>query len=375
MRNTLPDTEPNSQPVISGTIGVVRLFGVPVRFHFTFLLLLAFLLFIGFGPDQSGAALALYVAALFGSVLLHELGHALVARRYGIRTLDIVMFPIGGVARLERQPKAREELWIALAGPAVNALIAGVLITWGIFQGGLAPWEALQKPTDANLAQRLAIGNLILCFFNLLPAYPMDGGRVLRALLALRKPEDQATEIAARAGQFLAMLMGLVGLLTANFMLVFVALFVYLGAAQEGAAAKGRILTSGFPVSAAMVTDFRTLSHGDTIQDAGNLLLATSQHDFPIMHGNEVVGLLTRAALIKAMLTEGPGAYVAGAMDRDFMRVSPDAELSEVLAKLRGGSALVMDGDRLLGLITAENLSEFIVLRQVSRMQTKLQAP
>src|SRR5207248_5040673 len=143
----------------------------------------------------------------------------------------------------------------------------------------------------------------------------------------------------------LAFLMGLAGLLWGNFMLVFVALFVYLGAFQEGATARGRMLTSGFPVHAAMITDFRTLQHGDTIRDAGQLLLATSQHDFPVMLGEQVVGLLTRAALLRAMMTEGPDGYVAGAMDREFKRVTPGAPLSEAmqLVSTLGACALVMD--------------------------------
>ncbi len=358
-----------SETMMSGTVGTVRLFGVPVRMHFTFLLLLIFLVFIGIGGKQSGATTALYVIALFGSVLLHELGHTLVMRHYGIRTLEIVMFPIGGVSRPERPPKGSEELWVALAGPLVNAVIAAALFAWLALQGKFVPVELLREPTDANLAQRIAVGNLLLFLFNLLPAYPMDGGRILRSLLALKRPEDEATRIAATAGRFLAAAVGLFGLLSANFMLVFVALFVYLGAAQEGAAITGRILTSGFPVRAAMITDFRTLSHGDTIRDAGNLLLSTSQHDFPVMHGDQVLGLLTRAALVRAMLTGGPEAYVAGAMDRNFLRIPPDLDLSEAMSRLSpaGTCALVMDGDRLLGLLTAENLSEFILLRQISR--------
>ena len=146
-------------------------------------------------------------------------------------------------------------------------------------------------------------------------------------------------------------------------------MFVYLGAAQEGAMARGRILTIGFPARAAMVTDFRTLEHGDTIRDAGDLLLATSQQDFPVMHGGSVVGLLTRSALIRAMLSQGPDAYVAGAMDRNFVRIPPDMDLSEAFAKTSGSCALVMEGEHLLGMLTAENLSEFLLLRQISLIQ------
>jgi Zn-dependent protease len=359
----------DNQKPIPGSVVTFKILGVPVRLHFTFILLLVFLLFIGVGERQSGWMTALYVLALFASVLLHELGHTLVARRYGIRTTEIVMFPIGGVSRPERAPKAREELWVALSGPLVNLIIAAALLAWVGVQKGFVSLPQLREPTDANLAERIAIGNLVLFVFNLLPAYPMDGGRILRSFLALRVPEEEATRIAAGAGQALAILMGLVGLLWGNFMLLFVALFVYLGAAHESSAARGRILSTGFPVSAAMITDFRVLQHGDTIRDAGQMLLATSQHDFPVMHGDAVVGLLTRSALVRAMLTEGPEGYVAGAMDRDFPRVAPEQPLHEVLPQVSapGSCVLVINAEgRLVGLLTSENVSEFLLLRQVS---------
>jgi len=359
---------------IPGTVRAVTVFGVPVRLHFTFILLLVFLLFIGVGERQSGASTALYIVALFASVLLHELGHTLVARRYGIRTVEIVMFPIGGVSRPERAPTAREELPIALAGPLVNLAIAAALAAWVAARQGFVALEKLADPTDANLAERIALGNLVLCLFNLLPAYPMDGGRVLRSILVRHMSEERATRMAAGAGQSLAILMGLGGLLGGNFMLIFVALFVYLGASQEGAAARGRLFTAGHSVRSAMITDFRTLGHGDTIRDAGNLLLATSQHDFPVMHGGAAVGLLTRAALVRAMLQQGPESYVAGAMDREFTRVGPDLPLSDALPLVSapGACALVMEDDgNLLGLLTSENLSEFILLREAAEMQQK----
>ena len=338
-----------------------------MRFHFTFVLLLVFLLFIGVGNKQSGAMTVLYVLALFASVLMHELGHTLVARRYGIRTLEIVMFPIGGVSRPERQPVAREELPIALAGPLVNLAIAAVLLGWLWMHQGFLAIRELADPTDANLAERIALGNLALCIFNLLPAYPMDGGRILRSFLALSRPQEEATRIAAGAGQGLAILIGLAGLLWGNFMLVFVALFVYLGAFQEGATARSRILATGYPVRTAMITDFRTLQHGATLRDAGELLMKTSQHDFPVVHGEAVIGLLTRAALVRAMMSQGPDAYVAGAMDREFVRVPPDMSLVDAIPKLAGGVTCVLvmdDEDHLVGMLPSEHLSEFVLLRQ-----------
>jgi Zn-dependent protease len=343
----------------------VRLAGVPIRFHFTFVLLVVFLLVWGLSGKQSAVASVLYILALFFSVVFHELGHAVVARRYGIRTQEIVMFPIGGVSRMERDARPAEEVWIALAGPVVNLIIGAACLTVAVARGGA--FGDLSTATDANLLERIGLGNLVLAAFNLLPAFPMDGGRMLRALLARTRPEGEATRIAAAAGRLLAIAMGLFGLLMAQFLLVFVAFFVYVGAAQEGVAAMGRSLTQGIPVKAAMVTEFHTLPHGATIREAANLLLATSQQDFPIVNGSQVLGLLGRSALVRAMANEGPEAYVAGAMDREFLSLPPDMELASALPALAraGTCALVMEGDQLRGLLTSENLSEFLLLRRV----------
>jgi Zn-dependent protease len=351
---------------IAGTWGRLRLLGVPVRFHFTFLLLIVFLLVTGLDGKQSGVTYTLSILGLFVSVLLHELGHAVVGRRYGVRTAEIVMFPIGGVARLEDEPKPNQELWIALAGPAVNILIAGILLGYLYVTHQWSGAKVLADPTDTNLVERLAFGNLLLAGFNLLPAFPMDGGRVLRSLLARFKPVEEATRMAAWAGRMFAISMGLYGLLSMQFMLVFIAFFVYLGAAQEGAAAMGRALTQGIPVRAAMVTDFRTLGHASTIRDAADLLLATSQQDFPIVHGSSVIGLLARNSLLRALASEGQDAYVSSAMDREFTRFSPGEDLASVLPAMAqaGSCALVMEEDRLVGLLTTENLSEFLILRR-----------
>jgi Zn-dependent protease len=321
---------------------------------------------MGLGERQSSLMYLVYLLCLFASVLLHELGHAVVGKQYGIRTLEIVMFPIGGVARLERTPKPSQELWIALAGPFVNIIIAAVSLTYLFYRNQIVGLSELRDPTDANLIQRIAFGNFVLAVFNMLPAFPMDGGRVLRAILAKFKTEDEATRMAAWAGRMLAISMGLYGLLAGQFMLVFIAFFVYLGAAQEGAAAMGRVLTHGIPVRAAMVTEFHTLPHASTIRDAANLLLATSQQDFPVMHGDNVIGLLPRNALLRALAAEGPDSYVSSAMSREYLEFSPEMDLAETLPEMaRAGScALVMDDGRLLGLLTTENLSEFLLLRR-----------
>lgn len=354
-----------SRAQTAGALGTFRLFGVPVRLHFTFILLLIFLVIDGLGARQSNASYVLFLLAIFASVILHELGHAIVARRFGIRTIEIVMFPIGGVSRLERLPAPKEELWIALTGPLVNLAIAAVLFLGLAVQHQTPAPAALTEPNDSNLLARIMEGNLILALFNLLPAFPMDGGRAMRAILARFKPENEATRLAAWSGRMLAIAMGLYGLFTTP-MLVFIAFFVYLGAAQESAAAMGRSLTHGIPVRAAMVREFHTLSPGQTIRDAANLLLATSQQDFPVVHGNQVIGLLGRNALLRSMAVAGPDAYVAGSMEREFPRLSPDMDLAEVLPLMAnsGSCALVMAEEELQGLLTTENLSQFLLLRR-----------
>jgi len=325
---------PQSPHRAPGTMGQFRVFGVPVRFHFTFWVGLVWLIFIGVGGQQSVVGNTIYVVALFTSVLLHEAGHAVVANRYGIATVEIVMLPLGGLARLERQPKPAEEFWVALAGPLVNCVIGVSLLAVAFLRGSPIQLSDWTSATDANLISRLAVANLILCLFNLLPAFPMDGGRVVRSLLAARRPVDAATRLTARIGTGIAAAVALYGVLSANFLLVFLAFFMYVGAAQEATAAQAQVLLSGAKVEEAMVTDFRSLSHGATIREAADLLLATTQQDFPVVAGDRVVGLLSRKDLVRAMAADGPDSYVAGAMNREFTRLSPSTELETAAQSL-----------------------------------------
>ncbi len=354
------------EAVSPGSVGSVRLLGVPVRLHFTFILLLIALVVVGLGSNQSPANFALFVLAVIGSVLLHEFGHALVNSLYGIRTIEIVMYPIGGVARVQRRATPWEEFWVALTGPVVNVLIAACIFGVLYSQGRAVNLFALMQPTDANLTDRIALANLVLAGFNLLPAFPMDGGRMLRAILSRLKSEYEATRIATWSGRMLAISMGLYGLINMP-MLAFVAFFIYLGAANEGAASRGRSLTQGIPVRAAMMTDYRTLPHGATIREAANLLLSTSQQDFPVVHGDQVIGLLSRNALLRGMAQAGADAYIAGHMDREFASVAPDKDLAEVLPLMAhsGACVLVMQDEKLLGVLSSENLSQFLLLRSV----------
>src|SRR6266704_802286 len=245
------------------SIPIFRIAGIQLRIHITFLLLIAWLAFGYYAEGGSAAALGrvLFVLLLFVCVVLHEFGHAIAAKNFGIHTPDITLLPIGGVARLQRMPdEPRQELIIALAGPLVNVVIALTLFAVVGWRGLAA--QATMGGSDL-LAQLLVI-NVVLVLFNLLPAFPMDGGRVLRALLATRLSYARATQIAASIGQGCAFVFGFLGLFGPNPFLLFIALFVYIGASQEAALAQMRDVSRRFPVSSAMVREFRSLPESAT---------------------------------------------------------------------------------------------------------------
>src|SRR5258706_12158480 len=263
-------------------LGQVR--GIKIYMHWTFLILVGWIFMVYLGQGQ-GIGLALrgvgFILAVFGCVVLHELGHALTAQRYHIRTRDITLLPIGGVARLERMPREPfQELWVALAGPAVNVLIAAVLFVSLFLAGRLAPFSA-SLATEGEFLNQLMLVNLFLVVFNLIPAFPMDGGRVLRALLATRLDYARATEIAARVGQGMAIVFGFIGLFRFP-MLLFIALFVFIGAQEEAQMAQITSSMRGLKVQDAMITKFRPLPVGDSLPVPTNQLLLGSRPHFPV---------------------------------------------------------------------------------------------
>lgn len=339
--------------------------GIGVYVHATFLILIAWVGFAHWTVEQSVAAALMgiaFVLALFLCVVLHEFGHALTARRYGIKTRDITLLPIGGLARLERMPdEPIQELWVAIAGPAVNVVIAAVLFVALSVTGAPTPVEELTV-TRGTFLERLMLVNVILVLFNLLPAFPMDGGRVLRAVLAMRMEYTRATQIAASLGQGMAFLFGLVGLFTNPF-LVFIALFVWIGAAQESAMTQMRAALGGIPLERAMITDFRTVSAHETLVRAVELLLSGSQQDFPVVDGGTVVGILTRSDLLSALAQEGQQRPIGEVMRRDF-QIADASEMIEVaFRRLQESDCHTMPVLRrgaLVGLITMENVGEFI---------------
>jgi Zn-dependent protease len=347
---------------------IAVLAGIELRLHITFPILL---IWVGFsyyalrGNWSDVTAGILFILALFSIVVLHELGHALAARRYGIGTRDITLLPIGGVARLERIPEdPKQELVVALAGPAVNVAIAAAL--YGILSvvGRLGPVEELGLLGGSFLVKLFWV-NVIMILFNMLPAFPMDGGRVLRAGLAMRMPYAKATRIAASIGQGMAWVLGIVGLFYNPFLII-IALFVWIGASQEAGMARMRSSLGGVNVRDVMVTEFHTLHPADPLSLAVEHVLAGFQQDFPVVENDTPVGVLTRAALLKGIARLGQQARVAEVMQRDFMVALPGEEVESLLPRLGEESRrpiLVLRGDELIGLLNSENLGEFFMIQ------------
>ncbi len=351
--------------------------GIGVYVHATFWLLILFILYVHLTQGHTlmtALAGVVFILAIFACVVLHEFGHALTARQYGIRTRDITLLPIGGLARLERMPDdPRQELWVALAGPAVNVLIAAGIFAALSALGGRLEWEKIRW-VGGDFLNKLMVVNLWLVGFNLLPAFPMDGGRVLRAFLARRLEYTQATQIAARIGQAMAFLFGFVGLFTNPF-LIFIALFVWMGAEQEAAMVQMRASLGGIPVARVMMTDFRALRPDDTLATAIEHILAGWQHDFPVVEGGYVLGVLTRDDLLKVLAQRGAAVPVREAMRQDYRMSDSHDMLERALALLQDSncrSLPVLHAGRLVGMLTMENVGEFLAIDSALRRARKL---
>jgi Zn-dependent protease len=349
------------------SLPIFRVAGIQLRIHITFLLLIAWLAFGYYTEGGSAAALGrvIFVLLLFVCVVLHEFGHAFAAKGFGINTPDITLLPIGGVARLERMPEEpRQELLIAVAGPAVNVVIALALALTIDWRAAMEP-RVVESPV---LPLQLLAMNVWLVLFNLLPAFPMDGGRVLRALLAIRMPYVRATQVAANVGQGFAFIFGFAGLLIPNPFLIFIALFVYIGASQEAALAQMKDVSRRFPVSSAMIREFRSLPQDATLEEAVDALLATSQHDFPVVgDSGNVVGVLTRHDLIAALRRGDPRIRVGDVMRRDVPTVTTGTRFEEafrIMQECHCPAVPVLDSmKRLVGLLTPENVTELMMVQ------------
>ncbi len=348
---------------------VTRLAGIDVYVHATFFILIAW---IGMSYWQAqGTAVAVmsgigFILALFGCVVLHELGHALTARRFGIRTRNITLLPIGGVAAMERMPDdPKQEMAVALAGPAVNVVIALALWLWLSISNGFVPADELGV-TGGPFLQRLMAINVMLAVFNMLPALPMDGGRVFRAALAMRMDHAAATEKAAKVGQGLALIMGYLGLLYNPFLL-FIALFVWIGAATESQSAQIKSTLSGVTMGQAMLTDFQTLMRDDRLSHAVELTLASSQKDFPIVVNDAIAGVLTQTDLLKGLKAKGDQAFVGEWMQQDVPSANIDEPLETVLERLQTSPCRLLavnQAGRLAGIVNLDNFVEYLSIHR-----------
>lgn len=347
------------------TLKLGRFAGIDVYLHTTFFLLIGWI-GLSYWLQENSVIAALvgigFILALFASVVLHEYGHALTARRYGVKTRDITLYPIGGVASLERIPEEpRQELWVALAGPLVNVVIAAVLFIGLLVTGNLEPISSMSL-TGGSFVQRLMVTNLALVGFNLLPAFPMDGGRVLRSLLAMRMEYVSATQIAASIGQGMAFVFGFIGLFRNPFLL-FIAFFVYIGAQNEARSVQLRSALHGVPVSKAMLTNFRILTPQDRLATAIDLVLTGDQKHFPVVASDQVVGILTQEGLLAGLRTAGEDAPVSTVMHTDFETADSYEMLETAFSRLSTcdcHTLPILHQGELVGLLTMDNVGEFI---------------
>jgi Zn-dependent protease len=359
---------------MGGSFKLGRLAGIDLKIHWTFFLLLAW---VGISPLLAGGTLAaaamnlLLVVAVFACVVAHEYGHALTARRYGIGTQDITLLPIGGVARLREIPSDPiQELVVAIAGPAVNVVIA-ILIGAGLIAYGAlaaAAWTVTQELSGVQFWQTLMAINIFLVLFNAIPAFPMDGGRVLRALLAMRMNRVSATDIAASIGQVIAIGFGVLGLF-GNPLLILIAFFIYFGARGEAEHVRRTTLIGDLPVRAAMIANFATVDALQPLVSIRDRLLEGMQQDFPVLDPNGLpVGMLYRIDAIRVIQQKGAEATIEEAMTPiEKVLLSPSDPLQQALLRMQelGVASLpVANENRLVGILTQENIWELLMFRQ-----------
>jgi Zn-dependent protease len=320
-----------------------------------------------FGQSLQGV---FFILALFVCVVLHEFGHALTARRFGISTRDVTLYPIGGISSLEKLPDdPKQELLVAIAGPTVNLIIAGLL--WLILNATGQPFDLSAMAEAKDVTQipflwGLYYANVILPVFNLIPAFPMDGGRALRAFLSMFMNRLNATRIAALIGQLLAIAFVFLGLFF-NFWLVFIGVFIFLGASGETAVEQTKVTLGGLKVRDALMHQFTALAPNSTLGEASNALLNGQDTTFVVLDAGQVVGLLSVNEIVKGLTEAGTSAQISSFMKTEFLTVGPDMKLFDLLMELteKGeNAAVVIEGTSQVGLIDRQNLQERIMIDQ-----------
>jgi len=356
------------------SLQIARIAGIRILIHWTFLLLIGWVVYaeVKKGSDTNTIlATIVFVLVLFACVVFHELGHSLTAKRYGIDTKKITLLPIGGVASLERIPEdPKQELWVALAGPAVNMVIALLLYPF------IATGRVLSEPSLMNVATvegflfSLFWVNVFLVIFNALPAFPMDGGRVLRALLAMKLGRIRATSIASGIGQVMAVGFVLFGLVNSAPTLVLIGVFVFFGAQSENVVVQQLDLLKDYTVRSAMMTNFVTLSPGETVKDAADKLLSGSDQDLIVVENERAIGIMTRSRIIEALRENRLATSVMEVMITDFDTVQVNDRLTEVYSNVQrkpNSFFPVLENKKLMGVIDRTNINEFVMIRSALR--------
>jgi Zn-dependent protease/predicted transcriptional regulator len=359
---------------------LVRIAGIDVFVHATFPLLIIWIAYSYWQFEHSVQAAisgVIFVLALFLCVVLHEFGHALTARKYGIGTKNITLLPIGGVASLEKLPEdPKQEIAVALAGPAVNIAIA--LFLYGGLRLTDTPVDVESfRPEEGFSWVGLMVVNLTLAIFNMIPAFPMDGGRVFRAILAFNMDRAKATRVAASAGQAFALFLGFMGLMFNPF-LILIAMFVWIGASSESSVEHLKSLLAGKTVKTAMLTDFKTLSPTDPLARATELTLAGNQTDFPVVSNGVPVGMLSQSDLLRGLNETGEHAQVGTYASEQAIGCDINDPLENALEKLlksRSKMIPVTDDGRLIGIIDFQNILEFINFQSATGDRGNMSAP
>ncbi len=339
--------------------------GIPIKVHATFLLLLVLIFFAGFSViGVGGLNGVIFVILIFASVVFHELSHSIVARHFGIGVQDITLLPIGGVSRMANPPdKPTVEILVAIAGPASSLVLAFLLWFAADTMGsGVSFSDAL---TGGSLIAQLTVVNVVLAIFNLLPAFPMDGGRVLRGLLGLYLSPYKATRIAVGVGQAFAIGLFFLGLYLMNFFMILIALFVYLGAEAEERQATIVTSLGGATAGTAMISDVEALAPRETVGHAAELYCRSFQQDFPVLEASKLVGLVTRELITETLHRRGPEVLVKEIMVTNFPVVSEQTPLMEVFQKIQATGLKVVPvlrGSELRGLITLEQIGRYHML-------------
>jgi Zn-dependent protease/CBS domain-containing protein len=367
----------------SWSIPAGRIFGVELRVHWTFFLLPLFVWYTEYASHgtANGERDFALVAIMFACVLAHELGHALVANRSGLRAKFIILLPIGGITQMDDSQPAvdpgqtawKRDIKIALAGPLTNLLIAvvsGAILLAFVPQANLWTWPYVHS---SNLLRSLVWMNLYLAGFNLLPAYPMDGGRVLRALFSRRMESILATRRAVSIGQAFATLFILVGMLLPNYWLTLVGLFLFIASQIEERSVVFQSVLERVRLEDVMLTDFATLSPADTLEDALDKAVHSLQDDFPVIRGSDMVGVISRQKILEALRVEGNG-YVQAVMNRIFEVAQKGESLASAFRKLTAKNLSiipVVEDQRLVGIVTLQNLMHSMALLAESRKLRK----